>query len=160
MSAFTVEMEGLDVIKEFISGVKREAKQLEAVTKKIGRRIVNEAIYGYFDEEESPYGEKWTPLKPKYAEKKDRTTGSATTLKRSNALFKSIGIKQDGLKVIIGAGNNHIKYAAVHNFGSDEKSKQNIPRRQYIPDEKKGLGKKEDAIIVEGLKEWLSGLKN
>lgn len=147
---------GLDVFADAIDSV---AKGLDRIPGIIGRRIVNEAIPDYFDDEQSPEGKKWDDLNPIYSHQKEKRYGAGKLkLEAGTNLKRSVGYKAEGLKIILGAGDGDTKdYARIHNEGGYAGRNRSvyIPKREYL-----GVGDKEKAIISETVKNYVLGMFN
>lgn len=149
-----VEQIGIDRIIDRVETAIRKAKSSDLILKKIGGRIVNEAIPDYFSEERDPFGNKWQGLSEKYKRKKEKAYGAGKLiLELSGNLKKSIRYKTEDLRVIITGGDGDTNaYAAIHNYGGYT-GKAEIPKRQYL-----GIGEKEKDIVNEAIKNWLREL--
>ena len=92
-----------------------------------------------FEQETSPTGQPWPPLKP--ATVKERTRKGYTPIKRlqrTGTLVRSILADWDNRTAV--AGTNLI-YAAPHQFGSD---KRNIPARPFL-----GISTHDERVIQD-----------
>lgn len=141
---------GLD---RFVDNLEVMKKSLDLIPGIVGRRIINEAIPDYFDNEESPDGKKWDDLNPIYSKKKEKKYGAGKLkLEGSGNLKRSIGYKTEGFKVILSAGDGDVQYANIHNEGGYAGRNRSvyIPKREYL-----GVGEKEETIIDETIRKYV-----
>lgn len=111
-------------------------RQLEAIASGHMKRVLlrnlsEEArlqVVRGFEGERNPYGVAWAQRKPT----KDKRRQGGRLLRDSLRLMNSILPEPTptGLQVA-----SSLKYAAVHNYGG-----KRIPQRQFLPDERHGLG--------------------
>lgn len=80
----------------------------------------------YFEDEQSPDGEPWAPLSPRYAARKARSHPEAGLLVRDDLLRGLLRYQVDDDELQFGTDR---VYGAVHQFGWEER---NIPARPYL----------------------------
>ncbi len=136
-----------------------EAK--ESLLKKIGIRIINEAVYKHFEEKKDPEGKSWIPVTEKYAERK--TKGIKVGEKRRGSrnpgdlliltkhLYDSMHyeVEDNLVRVIAGDDVQSKKYAAAHNFGLGKLSGR---ARKFL-----GIGEVEKKIAEDTIAKFLYG---
>ncbi|URA10541.1 phage virion morphogenesis protein [Thermospira aquatica] len=136
-------------------------KEKESLLKKIGMRIINEAVYKHFEEKTDPDGRSWPSVTAKYAERKSkgikigekkrgsRNPGDLLVLTRH--LYDSMHYEVNSNIVRIIAGDDTIskKYAAAHNFGLGKLSGR---ARKFL-----GIGELEQKIADDTISKFLYG---
>lgn len=90
--------------------------------------LLRESSEQSFDDQQSPDGRPWAPLKPATARRKQKKGYSSLALVRDGFLRTLTAVATPTVAV---AGSN-LPYAAVHHFGSKPDSGQNIPARPYL----------------------------
>jgi phage virion morphogenesis protein len=152
MSIEKIEIKGLETIKDFFEKVDKKVSSVDKLYDKVGRRIINEAVFDHFAKKENPDGKPWEKLNADYEEQKIEKKGVSDILIWNGELRDSVGCKTENLKLFIGAGNEDIPYAKIHNEGGKAGRNKNveIPKREYL-----GFGNKEEQIINEEIKNWI-----
>ncbi|OHD13448.1 MAG: hypothetical protein A2Y41_00390 [Spirochaetes bacterium GWB1_36_13] len=156
MALFKAQLTGTGAIKDFLSKTLDQVNDKEKLLKKIGGRIVNEAVLDNFIEKENSDYEAWQGLTERYKKKKLEKRGTDNLLEDTGKLKKSVGHRVENMKLIIGAGNKDTPYAASHQFGY---AKKGIPARTYIgsiQNSKFTTGKKEEEILNTTIQNWVS----
>lgn len=97
----------------------------------IGEMVKNE-IEESFDNEKSPFGGNWKPLKESTKKQKHKRGKSSKILRSDGNLADNWVTKSSKNKVTISnnASANGFPYGLSHQFGS---SKRNIPKRPFLP---------------------------
>jgi len=107
-------------------------KKLEKISKidvtllnTIGQKVVTEIKFA-FEDERSPFGERWKPLSPATLKRKK----GSKILRESGNLATLWRVKVDGNKVKIynNAEARGFKYGRTHQFGS-----KRVPARPFLP---------------------------
>jgi len=156
MALFKAQLTGTGAIKDFLSKTLDQVNDKEKLLKKIGGRIVNEAVLDNFIEKENSDYEAWQGLSKRYKKKKLEKRGKENLLEDTRKLKGSVDHRVKNLKLIIGAGNSEFDYAASHQFGFPKKG---IPARTYIGSISNGkftTGKKEEEILNTTIQNWVS----
>jgi len=132
----TITVDDRAVLKA-LDALRARVKNAGPAMRDIGEELVSR-ILDSFEREASPYGEKWTPLKPKtilgrarrFKTKKAKRAAVANPriLQDTGALRSSIEIQSvSDSHVTVGSRQ---PYASVHQFGSKRKK---IPARRFFP---------------------------
>lgn len=138
---------GLNDFKAFVEELHKVIKA-EPLFRRIGRAIRDEAILDRFiSTKEDPDGKPWVDLSPAYKKQKEKLKGTIDLLVKEGELQKSVGFKTNDIMLVIGAGNENIKYARRMQAGDDD---ANIPARAYI-----GFGDLEKEIVRVETQNWL-----
>ncbi|NPV38303.1 MAG: hypothetical protein HPY78_03395 [Brevinematales bacterium] len=124
--------------------------------KKLGQRIIADAVYRHFEEKTDPEGKKWPSVSQKYAERKQKKYPGEPThnynpsdlLVFSQTLYNSITSEYTESFVKIFVDGEAEKYAGSHNFGLHGQKK-----RQFL-----GIGELEKSIALETQKEFLESI--
>ncbi len=117
--------------------------------KNVGEHLLN-SVGDNFDNEESPDGEKWTPLSPVTVMRREKQGhGSTPILRVSGALRGSINIAASDDDVRVGTAK---VYGAMMHFGGESKGymKATIPARPYL-----GIGADDEVEIFAVAEAWL-----
>lgn len=124
--------------------------------KKLGQRIIADAVYRHFEEKTDPEGKKWPAVSAKYAERKQKKYPGEPThnynpsdlLVFSQTLYNSITSEYEESFVKVFVEGEAQKYARAHNFGLHRQKK-----RQFL-----GIGALEENIAIQTQKEFLESI--
>jgi len=116
-----IEVQGIHEAISQLQKLSKKAKHLTPVHRHIGNLLLN-SIEESFDNEASPFGEKWIPSKKK----------SGKTLTDTGTLSRSFTVNADKEGVTVGT---NLVYAAVHHFGgrAGRKKSVTLPARPFLP---------------------------
>lgn len=148
-------IKGLDEVQNFIGAIADKMSDTDTLLKKIGFRITNEAVHDHFVKKESPDGEAWPDLNPDYKTQKIAKKGSVDVLIWNRKLADSVGFKVKDVRLFVGAGNEDVPYARIHDEGGETGRNHAVkmPVRKYL-----GFGKQESEIITEMVGQWIGDL--
>lgn len=131
----SIEVKGLDKILKKIEKLKNLDKSTLPLMQTLGNTLRNE-IELSFENEKSPFGGKWKPLKEPTLKAKIKKGESEKILRKSGNLSDNWSIDATPTKVSISnnsQGKNGFKYGLTHQFGS---AKKGIPAREFLPIDK------------------------
>lgn len=150
-----VAFRGFDEVDYFIWNVDKKVSEYDVLLNKIGFRIANEAIPDHFAKKESPKGEPWKALNPEYQDLKIKKKGTADILVYEGKLKDSVGYKAQGAKLFVGAGNEDVPQARLHNEGGEAGRNHSVemPKREFV-----GFGKQEGNIINDSIQWWIGAI--
>ncbi|MBN2544581.1 MAG: phage virion morphogenesis protein [Spirochaetes bacterium] len=148
-----VALRGFDEVERFIGALDKKLSNYDVLLKKIGHRITHEAIPDHFKNKKSPDDKPWPVLSKNYADYKAEKKGSLDILIWNGKLKDSVDYKVHNIRLFIGAGNEDVPYARIHDLGgkAGRNRKVKIPQRNFI-----GIGDKEEHIIEDTIKWWVS----
>lgn len=125
-----VEAEGLEAVQRFLEDLREHVE----ATKAIHREMAN-VVYGQaqeaFENERSPAGDVWLPLKPETIRRK----GGSKKLYEEGTLqgtLYAVATPEYG-EVGVSATANGFPYPAVHQYGS-----KHVPARPFMPLDENG----------------------
>ena len=137
-----VKITGIDQAIRVMRELSERVQQMKPVNAHIGNIILN-SIEQSFEDETSPFGKPWQPVKVRTIHQSFRGSTHTKKGKQRKAFLRhaegkkiltdtgtlsgSFTVNADDSGVSVGT---NLVYAPVHNFGS---KKQNIPARQFLP---------------------------
>lgn len=123
-----IQAEGLKILQNKLLAQARKLEDLTDYWKRIGEYVVKRTINERFSKEQAPDGTKWQSLSPARIKQrmKRHKRGNMKILADTGELRRSV--KYEAYKNYVRIGSN-LKYAPVHQFGSE---KRNIPARPYL----------------------------
>lgn len=132
MSNFRIEFEGLSEVSDRLRQLRDRTGDLKPALKNIGE-YMRMRTEENFQNEQTPDGQGWTPLKPKTLQQKRRKKSSINKiLQDTGDLRSSLAYQVDDSSVIIGTNikvSNGYSLGAIHQFGAP---KRNIPARPFL----------------------------
>lgn len=144
-----VEIKGLNEAIKKIENLANLGKNTEPLMNSIAGTLKNEIEFS-FENEKSPFGERWKPLKEKTLKEKLKKGKSKNILVRDGNLSNNWLTESSNSKAVVFNNSENksvFKYGLAHQFGS---SKQNIPTRPFLPINKNHkLPKKVENEIVK-----------
>jgi phage virion morphogenesis protein len=143
-------------LKRKLTSLQKKLKNLRPILLEVGNMVKNDIEYA-FEREQSPFGQRWTPLamstvlmglRGNLTYKRGKNKGRETTqtnkylqgrkiLTKSAQLSGSFTLQADNNSVVV--GTNKI-YARIHHFGgkAGRGKRTSIPARPFLPVSKSG----------------------
>lgn len=130
-----------------IQGIEAIQKSLDALSKTLGKRemkstmstiggMVKNVIEDSFEQERSPWGEKWKALNPKTTKQKQKKNKSNLILRNSGSLADRWSVTATSSSVEVSGNaksNKGYAYGAVHQWGSKK-----VAARKFLPIKENG----------------------
>ena len=142
---FNVKIENADIFKK-IKEFADETGDMKPFLKVATRRIMN-VIDQNFETEGKNTGEKWEDWSDIWLKRREELgKADGKILSLDGYLRRSIERHIDYDRAVVGSP---MKYAAIHNFGSEEGSKINMPQREFMR-----IDRVEEEKILDDLNEF------
>ncbi len=149
----TIEVVGAPRLEEAIRRLQSKFKSLKSPMSEIGTSLTN-LVEDSFDNERSPSGEAWHPLKESTKRYKAKHGGSKILQSKDSNMYESINSIADDQSVVVGVNafsKDGYPYPLVHQFGKNA--------RPFFPITKEGnltSGVEEEiySILEDYLKEF------
>ncbi|MGG7074554.1 phage virion morphogenesis protein [Campylobacter sp. 9BO] len=158
-----IEIRGLNELKAKLERIKNIEQHAAPLMRQIGETLKNE-IEQSFDDEKSPFGQKWQALKPSTLNIKAKKGKSEKILRSSGDLADKWLIKSNNNESKI-FNNSNVKgfaYGLTHQFGTTKAGRSHnvkIPARPFLPVDKSGnLAPKSQQMIKNEVVEFLKKL--
>ena len=137
-----IEITGLEAVQRKLKGLSELGRNTEPLMHTIGNIIAN-SIEDSFEDEKSPFGEKWAALKPSTVAQKKRKGKSDKILRRDGYLADKWVVDATSKRVIVSNNSKHkgFAYGLVHQFGTRKAGRGKstfIPARPFLPVSKGG----------------------
>ncbi|WP_229770879.1 phage virion morphogenesis protein [Campylobacter portucalensis] len=136
----SIEIKGLDEVLKKLENLKN--LNTKPLMNSIGNMLRNEIEHS-FEDEKSPFGEKWKALSVITQKSKIKNNKSDKILRSSGNLADNWYINATNNKVVVSnnsQGKNGFKYGLTHQFGSNKAGKNKnslIPAREFLPVDKR-----------------------
>ncbi|MCW8855957.1 MAG: phage virion morphogenesis protein [Kangiella sp.] len=137
---YHIAVDSIDAITGFQKLIER-AEDLEPVLREIGEHLLL-STDERFDAAESPDGQPWQELSPKYKARKKRNADKILVL---DAYLKNIIYQVEGNTLEFGTDKI---YGATHQLGDDDR---NIPAREFL-----GVSSDDEIAIVDIVDAYLA----
>ncbi len=137
-----IEIRGLEAVQRKLKGLSELGRNAEPLMWTIGHVILN-SIEDSFENEKSPFGEKWAALKPRTTAQKTKKGKSDKILRRDGYLADKWVVDADSKKAVVSNNSKHkgFAYGLVHQFGTRKAGRGKstfIPARPFLPVDKSG----------------------
>ena len=137
-----IEVKGLEELQAKLKSLQNIDKKSKPLMQTLGNILQNE-IEASFENESSPFGQKWQALKPSTIKQKQRHGKSLNILRSDGNLADKWIVKADDKKATV---SNNIKkngfaYGLVHQFGTNKAGRSKnvrIAARPFLPVDKSG----------------------
>lgn len=148
-----IEITGLEAVQRKLRGLSELGHNTEPLMHTIGNIIVN-SVKDSFEEEKSPFGEKWSALKPSTVAQKKRKGKSDKILRRDGYLADKWVVDATSKKVVVSNNSKHkgFAYGLVHQFGTRKAGRGKstfIPARPFLPANKSGKLQRDIQKIIK-----------
>lgn len=142
----TLKWSGIEQFQRELARIRGVASDMTTTHRHIGN-IIQNSIEQSFEDEKSPFGEVWTPLKAGRANHKILTD--------TGTLSSSFGVNANANSVEVGT---NLVYAPIHQFGGQAGRDRSvtIDARPYLPVDDNGLQSDVEEEILEYLRGRLS----
>lgn len=137
-----IEVKGLEELQTKLKSLQNIDKKAKPLMQTLGNILQNE-IEASFENESSPFGQKWQALKPSTIRQKQKLGKSSNILRSDGNLADKWIVKADDKKATV---SNNIKkngfaYGLVHQFGTNKAGRSKnvrIAARPFLPVDKSG----------------------
>ncbi|CZE48513.1 phage virion morphogenesis protein [Campylobacter geochelonis] len=135
-----IKVEGFDEVIKKLQNLQALEVKTKPLMSQIGNTLKN-SITDSFNEERSPFGEKWKALKPSTIKQKEKKNKSNKILRRDGALADKWLVKSSNKDVTVSNNTNlnGFAYGLTHQFGSSSAGRNKrvfIPARVFLPIDK------------------------
>ena len=147
-----IEIKGLKKLQNKLESLQSIDKKTKPLMQTLGNILQNE-IEASFENESSPFGQKWQALKPDTIKQKQRRGKSLNILRSDGNLADRWIVKADDKKATVSnnTNKNGFAYGLVHQFGSTKAGRSKnvkIPARPFLPADRAGkLPNRTEGII-------------
>ena len=147
-----IEVKGLEELQTKLKSMQNIDKKTKPLMQTLGNILQNE-IEDSFENESSPFGQKWQALKPSTIRQKQKLGKSSNILRSDGNLADKWIVKADDKKATV---SNNIKkngfaYGLVHQFGTNKAGRSKnvrIAARPFLPvDKNRNLPKDLEDVI-------------
>ena len=147
-----IEVKGLEELQTKLKSLQNIDKKAKPLMQTLGNILQNE-IEASFENESSPFGQKWQALKPSTIRQKQKLGKSSNILRSDGNLADKWIVKADDKKATV---SNNIKkngfaYGLVHQFGTNKAGRSKnvrIAARPFLPvDKNRNLPKDLEDVI-------------
>ena len=148
-----IEIRGLEAVQRKLKGLSELGLNAEPLMWTIGHVMLN-SIEDSFENEKSPFGEKWAALKPSTAAQKAKKGKSNKILRRDGYLADKWVVDADNKKAVVSNNSKHkgFAYGLVHQFGTRKAGRGKstfIPARPFLPVNKSGKLQRDIQKIIK-----------
>ena len=147
-----IEVKGLEELQTKLKSLQNIDKKTKPLMQTLGNILQNE-IEASFENESSPFGQKWQALKPSTIRQKQRRGKSLNILRSDGNLADRWIVKADDKKATVSnnTNKNGFAYGLVHQFGSNKAERSHnikIPARAFLPiDKNRNLPKDLEDVV-------------
>lgn len=147
-----IEVKGLEELQTKLKSLQNIDKKTKPLMQTLGNILQNK-IEDSFENESSPFGQKWQALKPSTIKQKQRHGKSLNILRLDGNLADRWIVKADDKKATVSnnTNKNGFAYGLVHQFGSNKAGRSHnikIPARAFLPiDKNRNLPKDLEDVI-------------
>jgi len=137
-----IEIKGLEKLQNKLESLQNIEKKTKPLMQTLGNILQNE-IEASFENESSPFGQKWQALKPSTIRQKQKLGKSSNILRSDGNLADKWIVKADDKKATVSnnTNKNGFAYGLVHQFGTNKAGRSKnikIPARPFLPVDKSG----------------------
>lgn len=137
-----IEVKGLEELQTKLKSLQNIDKKTKPLMQTLGNILQNE-IEASFENESSPFGQKWQALKPSTIKQKQRRGKSLNILRSDGNLADRWIVKADDKKATVSnnTNKNGFAYGLVHQFGTNKAGRSKnvkIPARPFLPVDRGG----------------------
>ena len=137
-----IEVKGLEELQTKLKSLQNIDKKTKPLMQTLGNILQNE-IEASFENESSPFGQKWQALKPSTIKQKQRHGKSLNILRSDGNLADKWIVKADDKKATVSnnTNKNGFAYGLVHQFGTNKAGRSKnvkIPARPFLPVDRSG----------------------
>ena len=147
-----IEVKGLEELQNKLESLQSIENKTKPLMQTLGNILQNK-IEDSFENESSPFGQKWQALKPSTIKQKQRHGKSLNILRSDGNLADRWIVKADDKKATVSnnTNKNGFAYGLVHQFGSNKAGRSHnikIPSRAFLPvDKNRNLPKDLEDVI-------------
>ena len=147
-----IEVKGLEELQAKLKSLQNIEKKTKPLMQTLGNILQNE-IEASFENESSPFGQKWQALKPSTIKQKQRHGKSLNILRSDGNLADRWIVKADDKKATVSnnTNKNGFAYGLVHQFGSNKAGRSHnikISARAFLPvDKNRNLPKDLEDVV-------------
>ncbi|ERJ25062.1 phage virion morphogenesis protein, putative [Campylobacter concisus UNSWCS] len=137
-----IEVKGLEELQTKLKSLQNIEKKTKPLMQTLGNILQNK-IEDSFENESSPFGQKWQALKPSTIRQKQRRGKSLNILRSDGNLADRWIVKADDKKATVSnnTNKNGFAYGLVHQFGTNKAGRSKnvrIAARPFLPVDKSG----------------------
>ena len=137
-----IEVKGLEELQTKLKSLQNIDKKTKPLMQTLGNILQNEIEAG-FENESSPFGQKWQALKPSTIRQKQKLGKSSNILRSDGHLADKWIVKADDKKATVSnnTNKNGFAYGLVHQFGTNKAGRSKnvkIPTRPFLPVDRSG----------------------
>ncbi|WP_103640423.1 phage virion morphogenesis protein [Campylobacter concisus] len=137
-----IEVKGLEELQMKLKSLQNIEKKTKPLMQTLGNILQNE-IEASFENESSPFGQKWQALKPSTIRQKQKLGKSSNILRSDGNLADKWIVKADDKKATVSnnTNKNGFVYGLVHQFGTNKAGRSKnvrIAARPFLPVDKSG----------------------
>ena len=137
-----IEVKGLEELQTKLESLQNIEKKTKPLMQTLGNILQNE-IEDSFENEISPFGQKWQALKPSTIRQKQKLGKSSNILRSDENLSDKWIVKADDKKATVSnnTNKNGFAYGLVHQFGTNKAGRSKnvkIPARPFLPVDRSG----------------------
>ncbi|OUT12556.1 phage virion morphogenesis protein [Campylobacter concisus] len=137
-----IEVKGLEELQMKLKSLQNIEKKTKPLMQTLGNILQNE-IEASFENESSPFGQKWQALKPSTIRQKQKLGKSSNILRSDGNLADKWIVKADDKKATVSnnTNKNGFAYGLVHQFGTNKAGRSKnvrIAARPFLPVDKSG----------------------
>ena len=132
-----IEVKGLEELQTKLKSLQNIEKKTKPLMQTLGNILQNEIEAG-FENESSPFGQKWQALKPSTIRQKQKLGKSSNILRLDGNLADKWIVKADDKRATVSnnTNKNGFAYGLVHQFGTNKAGRSKsvkIPARPFLP---------------------------
>ena len=137
-----IEVKGLEELQTKLKSLQNIDKKTKPLMQTLGNILQNE-IEASFENESSPFGQKWQALKPSTIRQKQKLGKSSNILRSDGNLADKWIVKADDKRATVSnnTNKNGFAYGLVHQFGTTKAGRSKnvkIPARPFLPVDRSG----------------------
>nr|DAR66818.1 MAG TPA: virion morphogenesis protein [Caudoviricetes sp.] len=137
-----IEVKGLAELQTKLKSLQNIDKKTKPLMQTLGNILQNETEVS-FENESSPFGQKWQALKPSTIRQKQKLGKSSNILRSDGNLADKWIVKADDKKATVSnnTNKNGFAYGLVHQFGTNKVGRSKnvrIAARPFLPVDKSG----------------------
>ena len=147
-----IEIKGLEKLQNKLESLQSIENKTKPLMQTLGNILQNK-IEDSFENESSPFGQKWQALKPSTIKQKQRRGKSLNILRSDGNLAYRWIVKADDKKATVSnnTNKNGFAYGLVHQFGSNKAGRSHnikISARAFLPvDKNRNLPKDLEDVV-------------
>ena len=147
-----IEVKGLEELQTKLKSLQNIDKKTKPLMQTLDNILQNE-IEASFENESSPFGQKWQALKPSTIRQKQKLGKSSNILRWDGNLADKWIVKANDKKATVSnnTNKNGFAYGLVHQFGSNKAGRSHnikIPARAFLPvDKNRNLPKDLEDVV-------------